>query len=151
MTDILGTSWHGICVHRTHERNHSWGGLESKPLDDMAQGGGDGKQSGLFAAHGTGWSAAEVPWFEAEDEMAGLNITSPKGAATDKMFHSIMMLSGPFCSIHPYQSIILLSGPGTQKLSVDQKSCVRCIHVQPHTHKMRIRTHANTHALQRTH
>jgi len=86
---------------RMHQRNHSWGGLQSmahdQQLDDAeAMSSALSKESPLLASHISPSSPPELHWFEANETMGGvMNIMSPKGGE-EPLIHSIMMVRFPF-------------------------------------------------------
>ena len=86
---------------RMHQRNHSWGGLQSQAhvgqaeeVEDIAH------QSPLLTAHHPPSSPPELHWFQADNEMGGfVNMheqITPKGADAPPLYHTIMMVSDFF-------------------------------------------------------
>ena len=94
--------WTGATrLSRMHQRNHSWGGLQSQAqvgeaeeVEDIAH------QSPLLTAHHSPSSPPELHWFEADDEMGGIvnmhEQITPKGADAPPLYHTIMMVSDFF-------------------------------------------------------
>ena len=78
-------------MRRMHQRNHSWGGLQS-----LAQDGEHADEPGKESPQISPSSPPEVHWFEAGDDAMGgsMNMREQGAPAEPPMQHTIMMLSG---------------------------------------------------------
>jgi len=88
---------------RVHQRNHSWGGLQSLSYEEGEHADGSPKESPQISP-----SSPQVKWLEADDELLGMmnmREQSAQKTAEPHIRHTIMMLSGIALGCRPCSSL----------------------------------------------
>lgn len=108
---------------RVHQRNHSWGGLQSLSHEEAEHADGSPKESPQISP-----SSPQVKWLEADDELLGMMMNmreqSAQKTAEPHIRHTIMMLSGIALGYRPCSPLCIpVASPSPPRLRVPHCLC----------------------------